>query len=71
MIGIASLLILHVPLGPIAIVLGIKAIRSGERQTGRWAIAAGIGGTLIGILGVVLWATGVMPTLDELMEPKR
>lgn len=67
-VGIVSLLVLHIPLGPIAIVLGAKAVRGGELKTGRWAIAAGVGGTLIGILGLVLWATGVLPTLDELMQ---
>lgn len=71
LIGVASLLILHIPLGPIAIVMGVKAYRAGERRNGAWAIGTGVGGTLIGILGVILWATGALPTLDELMKGQR
>lgn len=67
-IGVVSLLFLHIPLGPIAIAMGVKAYRGGERRNGAWAIGTGVGGTLIGIVGVILWATGVLPTLDELME---
>lgn len=71
LIGVASLLILHIPLGPIAIVMGVKAYRAGERRNGAWAIGTGVGGTLIGIIGVILWATGALPTLDELMKGQR
>ncbi|MBI5309737.1 MAG: hypothetical protein HZB14_01715 [Actinobacteria bacterium] len=67
-IGVVSLLILHIPLGPIAIALGIKSIRAGERKVGAWAVSTGVAGTLIGVTAFVLWATGVLPTLDQLMQ---
>lgn len=70
-IGLVSLFVLPIPLGQIAIVLGVKAMRSGERELGRWAVIAGVTGTVLGIAGIVLWATGALPTLDELMEPPK
>lgn len=70
-IGIASIFVFNIFLGPMAIVLGIRAVKNGEKQTGQWAIATGIAGTLIGILVMVLVATGVMPSLDEMLKDLR
>lgn len=70
-IGIASIFVFNIFLGPLAIVLGIRAIRNGEKQTGQWAVATGVAGTLIGILVMVLVATGVMPSFDELLRDIR
>lgn len=67
-LGLVSLLVLPVVLGPVAIVLGIRAIRGGERRLGAWAVSAGVAGTVLGIVGVILWATGVLPNLDELLK---
>lgn len=70
-IGVASLFVFNIFLGPAAIVMGIVAIQRGEKQTGYWALGLGIAGTLIGIVVMILVATGVMPSLDELMEDLR
>jgi lipopolysaccharide export LptBFGC system permease protein LptF len=67
-IGLISLLVLPLALGPLAIVLGVRSMRRGERRLGVWAIAAGAAGTVLGIVGVILWATGVLPNLDELLK---
>jgi hypothetical protein len=67
-IGLASLLVLPVVLGPLAVTLGVRAIRNGERRLGIWAISAGVAGTVFGIVGVILWATGELPNLHELLK---
>lgn len=69
-VGIASLVISPV-LGPIAIVLGAKAIKNGEKNIGWWAISAGIAGTVIGIVFAILVLTGVMPSFSELLDQYR
>ncbi len=67
-LGLASLLVIPLVLGPIAIFMGVRAVRAGERGLGRWAISAGVAGTVLGVVGVILWATGVLPSLDELLK---
>lgn len=67
-VGLASLLILPFILGPAAIVLGARSVRAGERRLGAWALSAGIAGTILATVGVILWATGVLPNLDELFK---
>lgn len=67
-VGLASILVVPLVLGPVAIFMGVRAVRSGERGLGRWAISAGVAGTVLGVVGVILWATGVLPGLDELLR---
>lgn len=67
-LGLASLLVLPLILGPMAIVLGARSMRAGERKLGRWAISAGVAGTVLGVVGLILWATGVIPSIDELLK---
>lgn len=67
-LGLASLLVLPLVLGPIAIVLGVRSLRAGERKLGHWAISAGVAGTVLGVVGLILWATGVIPSIDELLK---
>jgi hypothetical protein len=67
-LGLASLLVIPLVLGPTAIFLGIRAVRAGERRLGRGAISAGVAGTVLGVVGMILWATGVLPGLDEILK---
>ncbi|MFY9265664.1 MAG: hypothetical protein WAO61_09610 [Solirubrobacterales bacterium] len=67
-IGVLSILVFNLILGPIAVALGLKAIRRGEAKLGLWALSTGVAGTAIGIAVVILWLTGVLPSLDELMN---
>jgi len=57
--GVASIVISPL-LGPVAIALGIAAIRRGEIKLGSWAVSTGVAGTLIGIVVAVLVLTGVI-----------
>lgn len=70
-IGIASIFVFNLVLGPLAILLGASALRRGQRRTGWQAIWLGAGGTLIGVVALVLLATGVIPPLEELIEDLR
>lgn len=70
-IGVASLFVFNVFLGPAAIVLGIRAIRNGEKQLGQWAVGLGTAGLLIGITVMVLIGTGVMPSVEEMLRDIR
>lgn len=70
-IGIASLFVFNIVLGPIAVVMGAMAIRKGEKQMGWLAILFGALGTLIGIVVLVLVAEGVLPTVDEMLDDLR
>ncbi len=70
-IGVASLFVFNIILGPVAIVMGISAIQRGEKRIGTRALGLGIAGTVTGIIVMVLVATGVMPSLDELMQDLR
>lgn len=70
-IGVASLFVFNIFLGPAAIVLGIRAIRNGEKQIGQWAIVLGTAGLLIGIAVMILIGTGVMPSVEEMLRDLR
>lgn len=67
-VGVASLFVFNLFLGPIAIVMGAIAVQRGERRTGLRAIVLGGIGTVIGIVVAILYMTGVMPNLDELID---
>lgn len=70
-IGVASLFVFNIFLGPAAVVLGVRAVRNGEKQIGQWAIALGVAGTVIGITVMVLISTGVMPSVEEMLRDLR
>lgn len=70
-LGIASVFIFNLVIGPVAIVMGVIAIRRGERRTGRLALLCGALGTFIGILLLVLVSAGVLPSVDEMLEDLR
>jgi hypothetical protein len=67
-VGIASIFIFNLLLGPIAIVLGILAIRRGELETGRRAALFGALGILVGAIIIFLAAQGIIPSMDQLMK---
>lgn len=69
--GVASIFIFNVVLGPIAIVMGLLAIRRGQRQKGRSAALLGLVGTVLGAALLVLAANGVIPDVNELLEDMR
>lgn len=68
--GIASLVITPI-LAPIAIVMGVAAIRRGQVKLGRWAIGTGIAGIVLGLILLALISAGVMPTFDEMLDEIR
>jgi hypothetical protein len=70
-VGVASIFVFNVVIGPIAMVLGLMAIRRGERRLGTLAIICGAAGTAIGVLLLVLVSRGVLPTFDEMMRDIR
>ena len=65
--GIASIFFFWPLFGPIAIGLGINAIRRGERKIGSWAVSTGAAGILIGLVVTVLVLTNVVDP-DQLIE---
>lgn len=70
-IGVASIFILNIVIGPIAVVMGVIAIRRGEKRQGRLAIIFGLIGTTLGVLLIVLSSMGVIPTVDEMLNDIR
>lgn len=70
-VGVASIFIFNVVLGPIAVVMGIMAMRRGEKRQGRLAVIFGAVGTTIGVLLLVLSSLGVIPTVDEMLKDLR
>ena len=55
-------------LGPVAVALGARSIRRGERQLGWWAIAAGLTGFILSLVVLILLATGQLDQLREALE---
>jgi hypothetical protein len=70
-VGVASIFIFNVVIGPIAVIMGVMAIRRGEKHNGRLAIITGLIGTAIGVTLLVLSAAGVIPTVDEMINDIR
>jgi len=70
-VGIASLIALGIVLGPIAIFMGVTAIKRGEKETGRRAVILGIVGALINAVGIILSALGIIPPLNEMIDQLR
>lgn len=67
-LGVASIFIFSVVIGPIAFVMGLLAIRNGEVRTGKIAAACGLLGTFIGVLLLVLVQAGILPSVDEMIK---
>jgi hypothetical protein len=65
--GIASIFFFWPLFGPIAIGLGINAVRRGERKIGTWAISTGAAGILIGLIVTILVLTNVVDP-DQLLQ---
>lgn len=70
-IGVASVFVFNVILGPIAMVLGLQSIRRGERRLGQLALLFGTIGTVIGMVVLLLVAQGIMPSTEELLRRLR
>ncbi|MBJ7355292.1 MAG: hypothetical protein JHC98_10760 [Thermoleophilaceae bacterium] len=70
-VGVASIFVFNIVIGPIAVIMGVMAIRRGEKQQGRLAIIYGVIGTAIGVALLVLSAAGVIPTFDEMLDDIR
>lgn len=70
-LGIASIFIFNIILGPIAIFMGIASIRRGQKQHGKNAIILGAIGTGLGVTLLVLAALGVIPSVDEMLQDLR
>lgn len=70
-VGVASIFIFNVVLGPIAMALGVSAMRRGQREMGGRALLLGAVGTVLGILLLVLSAVGVLPSFDDLLRDLR
>lgn len=70
-VGVASVFVFNVILGPIAMVLGLQSIRRGEKRLGQLALLFGAIGTVIGVAVLVLVAQGVMPDTEELLKRLR
>lgn len=70
-VGIASLLAFGIVLGPVGVVLGIRAIREGEKNLGWWAVAAGVTGFVSSLVLLLLVATGVIDNPLESMTANK
>lgn len=71
-VGVASIFLFNVILGPLAVVFGALSMRRGERRLGRMAVILGVIGTVVGILLLVLVSNGVLPDFEEMLrEMKR
>jgi uncharacterized membrane protein len=70
-VGVASIFVFNIFLGPIAIAMGIMAIRRGEKHNGRLAILWGAVGTIVGVVIIVLASMGVIPSFDEMVNDIR
>lgn len=70
-IGVASIFVFNLFLGPVAIIRGIMSIRRGEKRLGRLALLYGVLGTVIGIAYIGLVAAGVLPTFDQMLNDIR
>jgi hypothetical protein len=70
-VGVASIFIFNVVLGPVAVIMGVMAMRRGEKRQGKLAIIFGIVGTTIGVALLVLSSMGVIPTVDEMFRDIR
>lgn len=67
-VGVASIFVFNLVLGPVAIALGISAIRRGERSSGKLTVILGAIGTLVGVVFLVLVAAGVLPNIDQMLK---
>jgi hypothetical protein len=70
-VGVASIFVFNIVIGPVAVFMGIIARRRGEQRLGRLAIIFGAIGTLVGILLLTLSAAGVIPSVDEMWNDIR
>lgn len=70
-VGVASIFVFNVVLGPLAMILGAQSMRRGQRELGRRALIFGALGTVIGIAVLTLVALGVMPSTEELLKRLR
>ncbi|MGK2878080.1 MAG: hypothetical protein ACSLFF_05835 [Solirubrobacterales bacterium] len=70
-VGVASIFVFNIVLGPIAVIMGVMALRRGEQRQGRLAIIFGAVGTTIGVLLLVLASAGILPSVDEMWNDIR
>ena len=70
-IGVASIFVFNLFLGPVAIVRGVMSIRRGEKRLGQLALVYGLLGTVIGIAYIALVAAGVLPTFNQMLTDIR
>lgn len=70
-VSVVSIFIFNIILGPIAIVMGVIAMRRGEKKQGRLAIIFGAIGTIVGVVFLVLAGLGVIPSVDEMIDDIR
>jgi hypothetical protein len=70
-VGVASIFVFNIILGPIAIIMGVMAIQRGEQHNGRLAILWGAVGTIVGVAIIVLASMGVIPSFDEMVNDIR
>jgi hypothetical protein len=67
-VSVVSLFFFGVAIGPIGVVLGVRAVRGGERTLGWWAIVLGSLGFISSAALIVLVSTGV---IDDPLESLR
>ncbi|MBJ7459691.1 MAG: hypothetical protein JHD02_10920 [Thermoleophilaceae bacterium] len=67
-LGVISIFVFQVVLGPIAVAMGVISYRRGEKKEGRLAIIFGCIGILLGIAALILVETGVIPSTEESWE---
>ncbi len=67
-VGVTSLFVLGLVLGPIGVVLGVRAVRAGQRRLGWIAIVTGAVGFVVHITVLVLAAAGVIPSPAAWLE---
>lgn len=70
-LGVVSIFLFGPVLGPVAVMFGAITIQRGEKKLGWLAILFGAIGTVVGIVGAILVAKGVLPTADELLRDFR
>lgn len=70
-VGIASIFVFNIVIGPIAMIMGAMAMRRGEKRLGGLAMTFGAIGTFIGVLLLVLVGMGILPSVDEMLKDIR
>lgn len=67
-VAIGSLIVFGVVLGPVGMLMGMRAVQRGEKKMGWWAVGIGLFGLVSGIVLIALIANGQLEGFNELVQ---